>query len=271
MTQNLTYVLAQTLRFVIDVGVVSFVIYRILVWAKGTRVEQLLKGILILVAVAFISDWLNLITINWILSQLGIVIAVAIPVVFQPELRRLLEQLGRGGLFNRFLRSVPEETSYLIDELTRCALTLARGKTGALIAIEREDKLNDYIETGVLLDSLVTSELLINIFAPATPLHDGAVIIRNNRIVAAGCFLPLSDNPYLSRQLGTRHRAALGLSEVTDAVVVVVSEETGAISVVEKGNLTRYLEEISLKDLLTELLAGDDDKNNSFAGKKRGS
>jgi len=243
------------LRVIIDVSVVAFVFYRILLLIKGTRGEQLLKGILVLVVVAFLSERFQLVTLNWILSQVGLMIVIAVPIVFQPELRRALEQLGRGRLFARPLSFLGvEDTSRLIDEIVRAAQVLQSGKIGALIVIERDTGLKDYIETGIQMDSLVNAEVLLNIFVPGTPLHDGATIIRGDRISAAGCFLPLTDSPYLSRQLGTRHRAALGISEVSDAVSVVVSEETGTISVAEGGKLTRYLDDKNLKELLESLL-----------------
>lgn len=245
----------DVLRLIIDIVIVSYVIYRFLLLIKGTRAVQLLKGLAVLVVASVMAEKLQLTTINWLLSQLRLVIVVALPVVFQPELRRALEQLGRGKFFARpFTLLGTEDMARVINELVRAVQVLAKGKTGALIVVERETGLNDYIETGIRVDALVSAELLINLFVPLTPFHDGAAIVRGDRVVAAGCFLPLSDSPYLSKQLGTRHRAALGISEISDAVVIVVSEETGAVSVAEGGKLTRFLDEKNLRELLQSLL-----------------
>ena len=258
LQQNLLFYL----RAAIDIGVVSFVIYRLLMLIRGTRGEQLLKGILVLVLVSFISKILKLNTINWILDHIGLMIVVALPIVFQPELRRALEQLGRGRLFARPLTFLGvEDMSRLIDEVVRTVQALQKTKTGALIIIERDTGLNDYIETGIQLDGFVTAEFLTNIFVPNTPLHDGAAIVRGDRVVAAGCFLPLTDSLYLSRQLGTRHRAALGITEISDALAVIVSEETGTISLAEEGKLTRYLEEKNLREMLENLLLPKQNEN----------
>ncbi|CEP69305.1 Conserved hypothetical protein CHP00159 [Moorella glycerini] len=243
------------LRIILDISIVAFVIYKFIMLIRGTRAVQLIKGLVVLVVASVIAERLHLTTINWLLSQLRLVIVVALPVVFQPELRRALEQLGRGKFFARPLTVLgAEDMEKLINELVRAAQVLAKNRTGALIVVERETGLNDYIETGIRVDGVVSAELLINIFVPLTPFHDGAAIIRGDRVVAAGCFLPLSESPYLSKQLGTRHRAALGISEISDAVVLVVSEETGAISVAEGGKLTRFLDEKNLKELLQSLL-----------------
>ncbi|HHU31936.1 MAG: diadenylate cyclase CdaA [Zhaonellaceae bacterium] len=239
----------------IDIIVVAFVIYRAMMLIKGTRAVQLLKGLAILVVASFFSKVLGLDTIQWILEQVRLAIVVALPIVFQPELRRALEKLGRGKFFARPLSYLGEEDmSRLISELVRATQSLAKNKIGALIILEREIGVNDFIETGVKLDAVVTVELLLNIFEPNTPLHDGAAIIRGDRIIAAGCFLPLTDSPYLSKQLGTRHRAALGVTEISDAVAIIVSEETGTISVADEGKLTRYLEEKNLRETLEDLL-----------------
>ncbi|MBC7342622.1 MAG: TIGR00159 family protein [Clostridia bacterium] len=243
---------------VVDIAVVSYVVYRFFLFIRGTRAVQLIKGLAVL-AIAYLISWaLNLVVIKWILDQLRLVILVALPVVFQPELRRTLEQLGRGRFFGGPVGLLgPEDATRIIDEVVRATQVMSRRKTGALVVLERETGLNEFMETGVKVDGLVSSELLLNIFVPNSPLHDGAAIIRGNRVAAAGCFLPLSDSPYLSKQLGTRHRAGLGISEISDAVVVIVSEETGAISVAEDGKLTRYLEANDLRQLLQELLIAE--------------
>ncbi|MGI9862637.1 diadenylate cyclase CdaA [Moorella naiadis] len=249
----------------LDISVVAFVIYKFMMLIKGTRAVQLIKGLVVLVVASVIAARLHLATINWLLSQLRLVIVVALPVVFQPELRRALEQLGRGKFFARPLTVLgAEDMEKLINELVRAMQVLAKNRTGALVVVERETGLNDYIETGIRVDGVVSAELLINIFVPLTPFHDGAAIIRGDRVVAAGCFLPLSESPYLSKQLGTRHRAALGISEISDAVVLIVSEETGVISVAEGGKLTRFLEEKNLKELLQSLMLPQDNHNTTF-------
>lgn len=250
---------------ILDILVVAYVIYKLLMLIKGTRAVQLIKGILFLLIASNISDFFNLFTIKWILDQTWATIFVALAVIFQPELRRALEQLGRGRFFVRINNELDMgDMLRLIDEITRSVLRLARTNTGSLIVLERETGINDYIETGIKIDGLVTSEFLGNIFVPQTPLHDGAVIIRGDRVIAAGCFLPLSDNPYLDSCLGTRHRAALGITEISDAVAVIVSEETGSISLAFEGKMVRYLEEKTLRDKLQELLAPKPANNTHF-------
>jgi len=189
-------------------------------------------------------------SINWLLEKAQTGFFIAIPIVFQPELRRALEQLGRGKLFVRTEYLALEDVEKLVNEVVRAVKFMAKRKIGALIVIERQTGLADFVETGIKVDGIITSELLMNTFIPKTPLHDGAVIMQGNRLMAAGCFLPLSENPNLSKELGTRHRAAMGVTEVSDAIVVLVSEETGVISVAEDGKLTRYLDEMTLKELL---------------------
>ena len=245
----------ELLLALLDIMIVAFVIYRLMMLIKGTRAVQLLKGLAILVMASFLSKLLGLDTIQWILEQVRLAIVVALPIVFQPELRRTLEQLGRGKFFARPLSFLGEEDmSKLITELVRATQVLSKSKTGALMVIERETGVNDLVETGIKLDAVVSAEFLINIFVPSTPLHDGAAIIRGDRVIAAGCFLPLTDSPYLNKQLGTRHRAALGVTEVSDAVAIMVSEETGTISVAEAGKLIRYLDEKNLREMLENLL-----------------
>ncbi len=254
----------DVLLIILDIGVVTLVIYKFMMLVKGTRAVQLIKGLLVLIVASIAAERLHLDTINWILGQLRLVVVVALPVVFQPELRRALEQIGRGKFLSRPLKVLgAEEMGRLINEIVRAVQVLAKNHTGALIVIEREIGLNEYLETGLHLEGIVSAELLINIFAPLTPFHDGAAIVRGDRVLAAGCFLPLSESPYLSKQLGTRHRAALGISELSDAIVVVVSEETGVVSVAEEGKLTRFLDEKNLRELLQTLLLPEDN-NISF-------
>lgn len=238
-------------RSALDVIVVATVIYQLLMLIKGTRAVQLLKGIIVLLVISYLADYLRLQTISWLLGKLWQMFLVALPVVFQPELRRALEQLGRGRFFTRHPLAIGVEAfQKTLEEIVRCTQVLSKNRIGALIVLERQTGVQDFIETGIKIDGMVSSEFLVNIFIPNTPLHDGAVIIRGDRVAAAGCFLPLSESQAIQKELGTRHRAALGLTEVSDAVIVVVSEETGAISVAIEGGLTRFLDEKSLRDLL---------------------
>lgn len=237
----------------LDVVIVAVVLYKLYGMIKDTRAVTLLKGLLVILVAALLSNWLHLNSLYWLLGKTLTVVAVALPVVFQPELRRALEHIGRGRLFTKSGRLNQEEVSLLFRDVAKAAVTLARTKTGALIVIERETGLNDYAESGIRIDGLVSSELLLNCFVPNTPLHDGALIMRGNRVVAAGCLLPLTERSGLDKELGTRHRAAIGLSEQSDAVVVVVSEETGLISLAVGGRLERGMDSASLQSRLEEL------------------
>ncbi|MCL5935008.1 MAG: diadenylate cyclase CdaA [Firmicutes bacterium] len=240
---------------IIDIILVAFVLYKLMMLIKGTRAVQLLKGLAVLLMAATISKWAGFYTINWMLEKTVTMVFVALPVVFQPELRRALEQIGRGKFFVRPITILGvEATSQLINEIVRTVQVLTKNKMGALIILERETGINDYIETGTKLDGIVSAEFLINIFIPKSPLHDGAAIIRGDRVAAAGCFLPLSENPDLSQDIGTRHRAALGITELSDCLAIVVSEETGIIPLAMEGTLTRYLDEKTLKEMLNNLL-----------------
>lgn len=242
---------AFNLISVIDILIVAFVLYKGMMIIKGTRAVQLIKGLVVLILASLISNWLGLRTVGWILAQLQTVLVVALPVVFQPELRRALEKLGRGKFFARPATILNEEAiNKLVEEIVRAVKLISKNSHGALIIIEREIGVNDFIETGIKIDGLVSSEFMVNIFVPKSPLHDGAAIIRGDRVIAASCFLPLSENPNLSKELGTRHRAGLGLTEQSDALAVIVSEETGVISIAEEGRLTRYLDENTLKEIL---------------------
>ncbi|MCD8391334.1 MAG: diadenylate cyclase CdaA, partial [Firmicutes bacterium] len=224
---------------------------------KETRAKQLLKGIVIIFLVFFVSQWLHLNALNYIMSTLLQVGVFALVVIFQPELRNILEKVGRitlGKIMDFGADTTAEATENTIESVVKAACDMSATKTGALIVIERETQLGEYIRTGTELNSDVSSMLLENIFVPNTPLHDGAVIIRGNKIITAACLLPLTSNINLSRELGTRHRAAIGLSEVTDAIIVVVSEETGKISIAREGNLTRNLHEDSLRNALKKAM-----------------
>ncbi|SFJ74113.1 diadenylate cyclase CdaA [Thermoflavimicrobium dichotomicum] len=239
----------------IDILIVSYIIYRMLVLLRGTRAVQLLQGVFVLIIFWLVSKFMHLSTVRWLIQNLFSVGLLAVIIIFQPELRKALEQLGRGGIFfNRRRQFQHKLVTRITTEISKAAAHLSKRQIGALIVIERETGLSDYIETGILLEARLTSELLKNIFLPNTPLHDGAVIIRDGQIMAAGCYLPLSENPFISKELGTRHRAGLGLSEISDAVIVIVSEETGTISVVTHGRIERGFteEQLNLR-LLREL------------------
>lgn len=250
---------------VLDIAIVAYVFYRIFLLIRGTRAVQLIKGIILLLIAFTITDWLELPTINWLLEKATLGLVVAIPVVFQPELRRALEQLGRGQLFRnplQFLQS--EDISAVIKEVVKSLGVMARNHIGAIIVFQRQTGLKEVIETGTEIDAALSSSLLVNLFIPKTPLHDGAVIIAGNRVVAAGCFLPLSDNPNLGPELGTRHRAALGMSEQSDAVILVVSEETGTVSLANGGKLIRDLDEKTLEEMLNTLLQPEREQGFGF-------
>lgn len=258
----------------IDILIVAVVSYYFMMAIRGTRAVQLVKGIFFVVVIYMMSSVLKLHTLNYILSALVQVAMFAVIVIFQPELRNLLEHMGRlkigsflGVAFDMF--DDKEGIDEVIANISRAAADMSKTKTGALIVIERRTRLGEYLSSGTHINADVTSELLNNIFVPNTPLHDGAVIIRENKILTAGCVLPLTANANLASELGTRHRAALGLSEASDAVVVVVSEETGKISIAMNGSLTRNLNEITLKKALTKLLAYTYTQKSDFGKKIR--
>lgn len=239
---------------IVDILVMSYVIYKLISLVKETRAEQLLKGLFFVLIFARVAEVLNLYTVSWIINNILTAGFILIIVVFQPELRRVFEKLGRSNkLFTSLFKYKVEENRFKSDEITNAVASLARQKIGALIVIENKVGLMDITETGTLINGEVTSELLINIFIPNTPLHDGAVIIKEDRIVSAGCFLPLTNNQSLSKDLGTRHRAALGISEKSDAFVIIVSEETGIISTAQNGVISRYVDAETLRDTLVNL------------------
>lgn len=240
---------------IFDILIVMFLIYEILNFSKSRTAGKIIKAVVVLLAISYLSGALQLNTLNFLVSNAIEIGLVALIVVFQPELRRAMERLGGGSLKSLFVAKVQEgDTERTIDQTVQACRTMSRQKVGALIVFEREHNLEEYFKTGTVLDAAVSTELLKNVFFPKAALHDGAVIIRNDRLSAAGCVLPLTDNANLSRDLGTRHRAAIGISEHSDAVVVVVSEETGVISVAMAGNLRRYLTADSLTKLLKEEL-----------------
>lgn len=248
------------LRDIVDILIVAVMVYLLMRAIRGTRAGQLLRGIAVAAAIYALSAIFHLNTVNYILNAVVQVALFAIIVIFQPELRKLLEQMGRLKFLHYLgfsLEPSPEDTEEVVRNIAAAAADMAETRTGALIVIERGTRLGEYMNSGTQLDANVTAELLKNIFVPNTPLHDGAVIIRENKIITAGCVLPLTANTNLSSELGTRHRAALGLSETSDAVIVVVSEETGKISIAVNGSLTRNLNEASLSKALTKLLASE--------------
>ena len=241
---------------ILDILLVAYIIYKIIFWIKETRAWVLFKGILVIFALAAVATLLKLNTILWILSNTISVGIIAVIVVFQPELRKALEQLGKGKFFSYFTRGTDETddkaTQRTVDEIVKAADKMGSVKTGALILIEQEVPLGDLERTGIPIDAIVSSQLLINIFEHNTPLHDGAVIVRRKRVAAATCFLPLTDSNEISMELGTRHRAAIGASEVSDAYVSVVSEETGAISLARGGVLYRNLTPEQLRNMISQ-------------------
>jgi diadenylate cyclase len=239
---------------ILDILLVALIVYQLLQFLRGTHAVQMALGALVLVVLYWTSLLANLQAVNWLLRTFLPFLVFGIIVVFQSEIRKVLAQLGKAPL--PFLGAVVRRKDEVIDEVVLAATTLAVARTGAIIVLERDMGLRSYIETGIALDAVLTYDLLISIFNPATPLHDGAVIIQGNRVAAAACFLPLTVNPELSRALGSRHRAAIGLSEDTDAVAVVVSEETGTISLVEKGLIRREIDGRELKQELLDTLEG---------------
>lgn len=243
---------------VIEIALISFFIYQFMVWIKFTRAYTLLKGILTVVAFILIAYIFKMNTILWIVKNLASVLLLSVVVIFQPELRKVLEQLGQKKIMAAIIpfdtgKEVQERfTDKTVNELVKACFDMGEVKTGALIVIEQENRLSEYERTGINVDAVITSQLLINIFEHNTPLHDGAVLIRENRIVAATCYLPLSDNMELSKQLGTRHRAGVGISEVSDSITIIVSEETGQVSIAQNGRLTRGVTSAELRAALVK-------------------
>lgn len=234
----------------VDIFIVAVILYKLYVMLQDTRAITLVKGVLVLLAVTVIASWAELHVISWLLQKAVTLLFVALPIVFQPELRRALEHLGQGRFLAPVVSLDDEEARSVVHELTKAVRVLAANKTGALIVVERDMGLNDISATGIQIDALITADFLLNVFIPNTPLHDGAAIVRGKRLVAAGCLLPLTENRSLSTELGTRHRAAIGLSEQCDALIIVVSEETGTISIAENGRIRRHLDTEMLKAVL---------------------
>lgn len=253
----------------LDIAIIAFAVYKILEIMRGTRAMPLAKGVGVLLLFSVLSNVLGLTTVNWVLVQLQTMFIVAIPVVFAPELRRALEQLGSGPLVVRPRHRGDQETvAEQVAQIVGCMTAASASRTGVLIAVTRDNGLKEYIDTGIAIDGRLSTPLLRNIFIVNTPLHDGAVIVTGGEIMAASCFLPLSENKNISMKLGTRHRAAIGLSEVSDAVVMVVSEETGAMSIAEGGRLRYNLTEEALVEEMTALLAAPESRSLSGRLKK---
>lgn len=241
----------------IDIVLMSIIIYRLLLIIKGTKAAHMLIGLGLLLGASFLSRYFELYTIDWLIQSFWAQIVIAIIILFQPEIRRALAQMGEAKIFKN-LTSAEELKS--LDEIVRATIALANRKIGALIAIERDTSLKDFVEMGTPLDAKVTREILLSIFHPTSPIHDGAVVIKGNRIIAAGCFLPITMGSDISKSLGTRHRAGLGLSEETDAVIIIVSEETGNISMAMHGKLETPLDMGTLRDTLTDIFTKKEKK-----------
>ncbi|MBQ3855045.1 MAG: diadenylate cyclase CdaA [Anaerovibrio sp.] len=237
----------------VDVLIVAIIFYKVYEMLKDTRAITLVKGLVVLMIVTMIASVMELHVISWLLQKTVTLLFVALPIVFQPELRRALERLGQGKFLGMDNRLNMEEANSLVNEIDKAVFNMADKKIGALLVVEKNVGLNEIIDTGIKIDALVTSEFLMNVFIPNTPLHDGAAIIRGKRLVAAGCYLPLTDDRTLGTELGTRHRSAIGLSEQCDAVIIIVSEETGVVSIAENGRIQRYMNHDSLRQRLRPL------------------
>jgi diadenylate cyclase len=252
---------------ILDILIIAYIIYKAISFFRESRAGQLVKGIIVLFVVYIIADWWNLVTVQWMLSKVINSVLLAAVVIFQPELRRILENVGKTKFSrDRFLDNDKDEVSESIDKIAKVAGFMSEKRIGALIVFERTTQLGEIVNTGTHIDAAVSVSIVNNIFFPKSPLHDGAMIIREGRILAAGCILPLTQNDTLSSQLGTRHRAAIGMSENSDAVVLVVSEETGIISIVEGGKITRNYNSVTACTELRRLLIADTDgeKQNSI-------
>lgn len=245
---------------IIDIVLVAIIFYKMYEMLEDTRAITLVKGIGVLVLLTFISNLLDLHVIYWLLQKTVAFLFVALPIVFQPELRRTLEHLGQGRFFGTTAMMNDEEARRIVNEIDKAVTTMSQNRIGALLVFERNMGLKDICDSGIHIDGLITADFLINVFIPNTPLHDGAAVIRGKRLIAAGCLLPLTDNHRLSTELGTRHRAAIGLSEQCDAIVLVVSEETGTISIAEDGRIRRHLDSEAVKMNLWPIFAPENIK-----------
>ena len=257
---NRTSMHMPTIRIsdILEIFIIAFLVYHILVWARNTRLWSLLKGVIVILVFILVCALFNMSTILWIVERVFSIAIIGIVVILQPELRKALEELGRKNFFSNVLalgdsKAEGRFSDKTINEIVRACVEMSKVRTGALIVIEQNHPLTEYERTGIDVDAIVTSQLLINIFEHNTPLHDGAVIVRGDRVVSATCYLPLSDNMGIGKELGTRHRAGIGASEATDAFVIIVSEETGKISVAQEGELERALDSDRLRERLRVL------------------
>ena len=260
----------------IDIAIVSFILYKVISFIRETRAQQLVRGIIVLVAAFLLSSALNLYLLNWLLRSIVTMGIFALVVLFQPELRRGLEQIGRRNLMLNQFRSIDKDNAIaIVNEIVTAIDDFSSSRTGALICFERQTMLNDIIETGAVVDAAISARLLGNLFYEGSPLHDGAVIIRGDRIHAAACVLPLTEKKTIGRNLGTRHRAGVGITEVSDALVLIVSEETGVISIAENGNLRRFVDLKTVEKLLLDVYLTEDESlaekiGNLFRSRKGG-
>jgi len=240
---------------IFEILIISFLVYHLMLWIRNTKAWYLLKGVAVILMFVLLAAVLNMTTILWLVKSVVYIGAVGIIVILQPELRKALEELGKKKFITDIFKDVDSQSGLFSDntikEITKAAVEMGKVRTGALIVVKQNDNLAEFEKTGIMVDGLVSNQLLINIFEHNTPLHDGAVVINGNRVSAATCYLPLSENMSLSKELGTRHRAGVGMSEETDALVIIVSEETGKISVAYKGNLERNLSGEDLESKLT--------------------
>ncbi|MCX7913775.1 MAG: diadenylate cyclase CdaA [Thermodesulfovibrionales bacterium] len=244
---------------IVDIVLVSIIFYRILLIIKGTKAAKMLLGLGVLMIISFFSKYLELYTLDWIISSFWGQVVIVVIVIFQPEIRRALARMGESSIFQSL---TPAEELKSLEEIIKAVISLSNKKIGALIVIEREVSIKDYVEIGVPLDAKVSKELLLSVFHPTSPIHDGAVVIKGNRVLAAGCFLPIALEADLSKSYGTRHRAGIGITEETDAVAIVVSEETGTISVGVDGKMESDFDIATLRDKLTELFTKPKKENN---------
>ena len=245
---------------VIEILIITVIVYEIMLWIKNTKAWMLLRGIIMLVGFIFLAWLFQMHTILYLAAQSINVLAIAAIVVFQPELRRALEHLGRSRFANIMNDIDKDEAKRMVQEMVRAIETMSSSKTGALMVIEREITLNDIVETGTVIDAFISAEMIGNVFYEGAPLHDGALIIRGDRLYAAGCVLPLTQNKELNKELGTRHRAGIGITENSDALVIIVSEETGVISLAQNGQLTRFIETKRIEKILLNMYLQEDKK-----------
>ncbi len=238
---------------VLDILIVAFIVYKVFGFIRETRAEQLAKGVVVLIAATLLSSVMHLYTLHWLLSGVMTAGLIALVVIFQPELRRALEHLGRSRFINILNDIDKDEAKRMVTEMVKAIESMSASRTGALMVIEKEITLNDIVETGTVIDAAISAEMIGNVFYEGAPLHDGALILRGDRLYAAGCVLPLTQNKELSKELGTRHRAGIGITENSDALVIIVSEETGVISIAQNGELTRFVEAKKVEKVLLDL------------------